>query len=271
MSDSSQANASFAAQLRAGAPLVGTVLSSPDPVLAERAAQAFDFAWIDLEHSALSVRDALVLAVALRAGGAASLVRLPRFDSELLTAVLDTGVDGVVAPKVSCAADAAALVRSLRYPPAGSRGFAPRRASGGQAAAGAGLRSDVACIVQIETRAALAELDAIAATEGLDGLVVGLADLSLELGCPLDMEADALADAARSVGETAARNGVPWGLAAGTLPPWVSASWQAGGDMFVFSSDLRLYAETVDVAARRLRRLREEAVTASTNEPGVPT
>jgi len=245
--------------MRARDPLIGTVLSSPDPVFAERVAQAFDFVWIDLEHSALSVRDALILAIAVKAGGASSLIRLPRFDSELLTAVLDTGVDGVVAPKIASSADAAHFARSVRYPPHGLRGFAPRRANGGNAAVGSDPVSDVACIVQVETRAALEDVDAIAATPGVDGIVVGLADLSLDLGRPLDMEAAELVAAAEGVGAAAARRGVPWGLAAGTLPDWVRTTWATGADMLVFSSDLRLYGETIDAAARRLRELRADA------------
>jgi 2-keto-3-deoxy-L-rhamnonate aldolase RhmA len=241
----------FGARLRAGEPQAGTVLSSPDPVFAERAAQAFDFVWIDLEHSALGMRDVVTLTIAVQAGGASALVRLPRFDSELLTAALDTGADGVVAPKITSAADADVFARSLRYPPHGSRGFAPRRANSGRANA-ADIGANVACLVQIELSSALEDIEAIAATPGVDGIVIGLADLSLDLGCPLDMEAEALVAAARRVGDAAARNDTPWGLAAGTLNEWIRRSWTADARMLVFSSDLRLYAEAVDAAARRL-------------------
>lgn len=251
---------SLAVELRAGRPLIGTVISSVDPVFAERVAQTFDFVWIDLEHSALSLSDAVTLAIAVRAGGAASFVRLPRFDSELLSAVLDTGVDGVVAPKIPSASEAARFVTSLRYPPEGSRGFAPRRASRGS---GGVTGTQVACIVQIETRAAIEDIDAIASTEGVDGLVVGLADLSLDLGCPLDLESATLAAAARRVGRAAARHGMPWGLAAGALTDWVRESWTTGANLLVFSSDVRLYGEALDATARRLRELRADTPTTS--------
>jgi 2-keto-3-deoxy-L-rhamnonate aldolase RhmA len=257
-------HASLRARLQAHEPLAGTVISSPDPVLAERIAQAFDLAWIDMEHSALSVRDALGLAIALRAGGGHALVRLPRYDSELLTALLDAGVDGVVAPKIGSAAEAAWLVRALRYPPAGTRGFAPRRASAGRATTSG---ADPVFIVQIETRAAVEQVDEIAATDGVDGVVVGLADLSLDLGRPLDMEAADLVEAARVVGGAAARNDVSWGLAAGTLPGWIAAAWGTTADMLVLSSDVRLYGEAIDAAATRLRELRP--VHPPTIEPGV--
>ena len=255
---------SLRARLEAREPLVGTVLSSPDLVLAERIAQTFDLAWIDLEHSALSVRDALALAIALGSGGAHALVRLPRYDSELLTAILDAGVDGIVAPKVGSAAEAEWLVRALRYPPAGTRGFAPRRASAGRPTT---TGADPVCIVQIETRAAVDQVDEIATVDGVDGVVVGLADLSLDLGRPLDMEAADLVEAARLVGEAAVRHDVPWGLAAGALPAWIADAWGTTADMVVFSSDVRLYGEAIDAAATRLRALRP--ATPFTIEPGV--
>lgn len=235
---------------------IGTVLSSPDPVLAERIAASFDFVWIDLEHSALTVRDAQTLVIAARAGGALSFVRLPRYDSEILGAVLDAGVDGVVAPKVESAAHAQALVARMSYPPAGTRGFAPRRASGGAAGQGAVAEPKrIACFAQIESGAAVGAVEAILATPGVDGIVVGTADLSLDLGCPLDMEARELVSAVEEVERAARRHDKPWGVAIGQVPAWVETLRGRGASMIVFSSDIRLYAEAGRSCAQRLREL----------------
>lgn len=232
---------------------IGTVLSSPDPVLAEGIALSFDFAWIDMEHSALSIRDAQILAIGLRSGGARAFVRVPRFDSDLIGAVLDAGVDGLVAPKIESAAQARELVSAISYPPAGTRGFAPRRASGGRAAVAAGDRP--LCVIQIETQVAIREVDAIAAVPGVDVLVVGTADLSLDLGVPLDMEAEALIAAATTTGAAAKACGKKWGVAIGSTPPWVEQLPDAGASMLVFSSDLRQYREATEASARKLRKL----------------
>jgi 4-hydroxy-2-oxoheptanedioate aldolase len=236
--------------------LVGTVVSSPDPVLAEQAAHEFDFVWIDLEHSALSVRDAATLAIAAQAGGAAALVRLPRYDSDLLSAVLDAGVDGVVAPRVQSADEAQALARAVRYPPDGLRGFAPRRAVGAVAAPGSTVSAvRVACVIQIESRQALSQLDAIASVKGVDLLVAGTADLSLELGCELDMAASELASAVMSIGEAAERHEKAWGVAIGSVPDWLGEIRSAGASMLVFSSDVRLYADAIRTCTSRLQSL----------------
>ena len=86
--------------------LVGTVLTLPDVALAELSAGAFDFVWIDLEHGALGSSDVQPLAIAARAAGATSLVRVR--DADAIGPVLDAGVDGIVVPRVDGADDARA-------------------------------------------------------------------------------------------------------------------------------------------------------------------
>lgn len=233
---------------------IGTVVSSPDPVLAEAVASAVDFIWIDLEHSALTVRDAQTLAIAAKAGGAMSFVRVPRADSAVVGAVLDMGVDGIVAPKVESAAQASAVVDALRYPPAGSRGFAPRRGTRGALGTdrGAGLGRPL-CVVQIETRSGVEHAEAIAGSEGVDALVVGTADLSFDLGSPLDMDGEALKRAIEVVGQAARRHAMDWGVAIGALTEWVSTLAQQGASLMVFSSDLGLYTRAIAQGADAAR------------------
>src|SRR5690349_17793680 len=133
---------------------IGTVLSLPGAALAELAGAALDFAWIDLEHGALGLADVQAMAVGLAAAGCEAHVRLPSVTPDRLPAVLDAGVDGVVAPRVESAEQAKELVQALRYPPAGVRGFGPRRASryGRTASFWTASESRVAFTVQIESR-----------------------------------------------------------------------------------------------------------------------
>jgi 2-keto-3-deoxy-L-rhamnonate aldolase RhmA len=238
--------------LRSRTPLLGTVVSSSDPVLAERLARVFDLLWIDLEHSALGLRDVQMLTIAAQAGGAFAVVRLPRANSELLTAVLDMGVDGLVAPKVSSAIEAELFASSLRYPPAGHRGYAPRRAH--QRSSNGRPTSDVACIVQIESRRALDNLNVIVSTDGVHAVVVGANDLSLELEIGLDLEAAELIDAAARVGAAANDHDVAWGLAVSGLPDWVRNAPERGASLTVFASDARLYFDGVAAAVDRLEQ-----------------
>ena len=85
--------------------------------------------WIDLEHGALASADVQALAIAARAGGAASLVRVRHAHDRAIGAALDAGADGIVVPRLEGVDDAACVVERLSYPPVGSRGFAARRGS----------------------------------------------------------------------------------------------------------------------------------------------
>jgi 4-hydroxy-2-oxoheptanedioate aldolase len=240
------ASTPFAERLRRGDTLVGTVLTLPSVPLAELLAEPLDFIWIDLEHGALDSADVPALAVAARAAGTAALARLPHADAAALAAVLDSGVDGVVAPRVESAAQARRLVERLRHPPRGTRGFAVRRAQAyGRAAPGDG--ADPVCLVQIESAAGLEAVEEIAAVAGVDALVVGCADLALALG---DGE---LTDAVARVQRAAAGHGVASGIAGPDDVDLLVELAAGRSTLLVCSADVRLYARAVDEAIAALR------------------
>lgn len=244
--------ASFRARVRACEHVLGTVIACPDLALGEVAAAHLDFLWIDLEHSPLTVQDVLGLSLAARAGGAGTLVRLARADSELLQVLLDLGVDGVIAPRVDSAVAARELAAAMRYPPLGTRGFAHRRASGFGVVP---PRDDEPplCLVQIESRRAVEAAGEIAATAGVDGLILGPNDLAGDLGVAQDLGGGELHEAMAAVARAAARTGKLSGLAAGGDPEVVHDLLGDGPTLLAYSADLRIYAEAVarcSVAAR---------------------
>lgn len=227
---------------------IGTVVSLPEVMLAELLGASLDLAWIDLEHSALGVRDVPGLAIGLKASGCEAHVRLRSSTDGDLGPVLDAGVDGVVVPAVASAADAVAFVRRLRYPPAGTRGFGPRRAGGYGRDLGQGATRIVRCTLQIESRAGVAAAEAIAAVDGVDCLVVGVTDLSLDLADP-----DAELGGVIAAVERAARGaGIAFGLAGGGDLERLAALAPPGTDLIVHSVDVRLYARAVDEATALL-------------------
>jgi 2-keto-3-deoxy-L-rhamnonate aldolase RhmA len=233
---------------------VGSVLSLADPVLAELTCRSLDFAWIDLEHGALTVRDAQVLTLAVQSTGCTAHVRLPSSACESLPAILDCGVDGIVAPNVESAAQARDLVERLWYPPAGRRGFGPRRAGGfGRTPRfWASPAARVSCTVQIESPGGVDAAHEIAAVDGVDALVVGCADLSLALRTPQALDAAPLVGACERVADAAGAAGAGFGVAAAGDPALVAAL--ARRAQFVLTSaDLRLYAAGVDDGVRALR------------------
>ncbi|MBX5443454.1 MAG: aldolase, partial [Solirubrobacteraceae bacterium] len=110
----------------------------------------------------------------------AMAVRVAGHDAAAIGRVLDAGADAVIVPLVQSAREAEAAVAACRYPPAGVRSFGPGRPDLG--ADLAALEARASCFVMVESAAALADVDAIAATPGLAGIVAGPIDLAISLG-----------------------------------------------------------------------------------------
>jgi 2-keto-3-deoxy-L-rhamnonate aldolase RhmA len=230
----------FAGRLRRRERLLGTVLTLPCVALAELAGESLDFVWIDLEHGALGTADVQPLAIAARAAGCAAVVRLPSAGACRLQAIVDAGIDGVVAPRVDSAAEARRLVERLRYPPRGSRGFAARRAV---AYGGGGLeRQGPVCIAQIESTKGVEAAERIAAVGGVDALVVGCSDLALALDGGLELPSERVRDAIARVESAAASAGIACGVAGPDDPQLLRELAGNGSTVFVCSADVRIYA-----------------------------
>jgi 4-hydroxy-2-oxoheptanedioate aldolase len=256
----------FGRRLRDLEPLIGTVVTVPGVGLAELTAGPVDFVWIDLEHGALGCADVQPLAIAARAARTAALVRLPSADGAGIGAILDAGVEGVVAPRVESAADAARLVETLRYPPRGARGVAARRARAyGRDGPLASLDRDPVCIVQIESPPGVRAAADIAAVDGVDALVVGCADLSHSLGEQGRLRAGAVGEAVERIQRAAAAAGIASGLAGPDDPALLAALAGGRSSVFVLSADVRMYARAVDAGVASLRR----ALTPESEEAGV--
>ncbi|WP_454915993.1 HpcH/HpaI aldolase family protein [Xanthobacter sediminis] len=168
--------------------LIGMWLSMGSPLAAEMAAHAgFDWCLIDGEHGP---NDFITIQQQLMAADHATdcIVRVPANEAWIIKKVLDLGARTVMVPMVSTAEEAHAAVAACRYAPEGVRGMAASlvRASryGLEGDYVARANGEIAVIVQVETRRALKNLDAIIATEGVDGVFLGPADLSAELGFP---------------------------------------------------------------------------------------
>ena len=244
--------AAIRSRLSARELLVGTVLTLPDMALAELSASAFDFVWIDMEHGALGCADVPALAIAARAAGAASLVRVRAADDGAIGPVLDAGVDGIVVPRVDCADDAARVVERLSYPPDGSRGFASRRASdyGRQAKP----HPRPVCMVQVESAAAVGAAEAIAAVDGVDVLVVGCADLALSLGGHNDLGSTGFREAVTYVQQAAEAAGIASGIAGPDDPALLAELAGGRSTVLVLAADVRIYAGALDTGTHTLRR-----------------
>lgn len=148
----------------------------------------FDAVTIDLQHGAIDYATAFTMLQAISTTPASPMVRVPWNDPALLMKLLDAGAQGVICPMINTAEEARAFVGACRYPPLGFRSLGPNRAI--QYAGKDYWRTadrEILLLAMIETRAGVENLDAILATEGLDGVYVGPGDLSLAYGAEPSM------------------------------------------------------------------------------------
>ncbi len=153
------------------------------------AGAGFDWLVIDGEHGPNDLTTLLAQLQTVAAyPNAHPVVRVAHDNAALLKQVLDIGATNVLVPMVDTAEQAAAIVKACRYPQddgqGGIRGMAGTRASrwGRFPNYGKEANAQVCVLVQAETREALKNLDAIAATPGVDGVFIGPADLSASMG-----------------------------------------------------------------------------------------
>jgi 4-hydroxy-2-oxoheptanedioate aldolase len=176
----------FKKALREGHPQIGLWCSSCSNIVAEViAGSGFDWILIDTEHAPNELPAVFSQLQAMVGGTAAPVVRPAWNDMVLMKRLLDIGVQNFLVPYVQTADEARAAVAATRYPPQGIRGVAvTHRANqyGRVKDYFARANAEICVNVQIETRRALDNLDAIAAVEGVDGLFIGPSDLAAALG-----------------------------------------------------------------------------------------
>jgi len=182
-------NLTLGAQLRArvksGWALGTFVIESPVPnTLSALSLAGFDFVVLDMEHSAVDFSKLESLIVAAQAAGLATLVRPWGEDVGLIGKILDMGASGIMAARVESAARAQAIVDQTRFAPLGNRGFSPLIGYDALAEPLRALGDSTFVVVQIEGRAAIDNIGAIAAVKGIDAIFVGPYDLALSLGVP---------------------------------------------------------------------------------------
>jgi 4-hydroxy-2-oxoheptanedioate aldolase len=178
---------SLARRLQAGETVFTGWCPLPYPIVAETVArEGFVAVTIDQQHGLWDTAGTLTGIAAIRQGGAAPIVRIPFGDFSTASRALDFGAEGIIAPMINTVEDAQAFVTVTKYPPVGERSWGPHRAMtlAGVTDQKTYLREANAltvAIAMIETRTALDNLDAIAATAGIDALFVGPSDLSIAL------------------------------------------------------------------------------------------
>jgi 4-hydroxy-2-oxoheptanedioate aldolase len=166
---------------------IGLWLALADSYAAEICAGAgFDWLLIDGEHAPNDLRSMLAALQAVAAYPTHPVVRVPRGDATLIKQVLEIGATTLLVPMVESAEQARELAGAMRYPPQGIRGVGSAIARSSRWSRHPNYLHEanerVCLLVQVETAAALKELAAIAAVDGVDGVFIGPADLAASMG-----------------------------------------------------------------------------------------
>jgi 2-dehydro-3-deoxyglucarate aldolase len=171
---------------------LGSWIQIGHPACAEVMARAgFDWVCVDLEHGAIDLESAAGIFRALSSFDCIPVARLPLNDAIWIHRTLDAGALGLIIPMVKTAAEAEAAVREAKYPPRGMRGFGYSRANRHGADFDSYIASandEIALVMQIEHKDAIANLDAILCVDGVDGVFIGPLDLSGSMGITGQLE-----------------------------------------------------------------------------------
>ncbi len=178
---------SLSRRLRAGETVHSGWCGLPYPIVAELIGrEGFPAVTLDAQHGLWDIASMVTAIAQVRLGGAAPIVRVPVGEFATVSRALDFGAEAVIAPMINTPADARTYVSFAKFPPLGERSWGPHRATtlGDMPDQKVYLREAnelTLTFAMIETQTALDNVDAIAATPGIDALFLGPADLSIAL------------------------------------------------------------------------------------------
>lgn len=236
-------------------PLAGIWACSGSPLVAEICAGAgMDWMLIDMEHSPNGLESVLGQLQAVAAYPVTPVVRVPIGDVVTIKQVLDLGAQNLLVPMISSAAEAAAVVEAVRYPPRGKRGVgsALARSARWNRVDGYLQNADehVSLFVQIETATGVEAAVEIAAVDGIDGVFVGPSDLAASMGVLGQQTHPDVTAAVLRAFAAIKHAGKPVGVNA--FDPAVAQSYvDAGVDYLLVGADVALLARGSEALAAR--------------------
>jgi 4-hydroxy-2-oxoheptanedioate aldolase len=247
----------FKQALARGERQVGLWSGLASPIAAEILAGAgFDWIVIDGEHAPNDISTLLPQLQAMRGGTAEPVFRVPWNEPVVIKRALDVGARSLLVPFVQNAEEARRAVAAARYPPLGIRGvaIAMRAVDYGRIQNyHRNAHLDTCILVQVETRAALAEIEAIAAVEGVDGVFIGPSDLAADLGHLGDPRHADVQAAIQQAAQRIRAAGKSAGTLAGSADD-VEFLFGLGFNFIAAGSDVGVLARTAESIAARLRK-----------------
>lgn len=216
-----------------------------------------EFAFVDMEHSGFGIDALKRILRYMEAAELPAMVRPPSNQIHHIATALDAGAEALLLRMVSSAAEAAEIVRQMKYPPAGARGVAlavahdhyrplPTKEALEEA------NAKTVCVPLIETRGGVEEIDQIAAIDGVDALFIGHFDLSCSLGIAGEFDNPIFTDAIARILAAAQANDISAGRMVATPDEAVMLREQ-GFDLICYSADVFLLREAIQRGIDEIR------------------
>jgi 2-dehydro-3-deoxyglucarate aldolase/4-hydroxy-2-oxoheptanedioate aldolase len=245
------------ATLRGGGTVVGTFVFEFATHTIARVVNGAgaDFVVLDGEHSGHTLEGLRTALGGARGLDVVPMVRVATLDRHAIAGALDAGARGVVVPMIDSAEEARAAVAHARYPPEGRRGYGILLADehGGDVAGYmAAANREIAVFAQVETAAALDDVEAIAAVEGLDALWVGQYDLTTSLGIPGDFGHPRFEDALDRVVAACRRHGKAAAMSSDSAADLAGLAAR-GFRCLAYGHDVVVYARALEAGIAEVR------------------
>ena len=243
------------ADLKAGKAQLGAFVTSPCPEVVEVLGVAgYDFVILDTEHTASGIETVVDMLRAAEAHGMTGVVRVPDDTPKTISRYLDVGACGVQVPMVHTAAQAASIVRAMKFPPEGERGM-----SGGRGTCWGRTRDyrnasnrESMVAAMCESLQGLQNIREIARVPGLDAIFIGAYDLSQALGVPGQTTHPLVEEAVKAILDACREAGVIPGIVA----PDAELARRRIQQGFLYVTILDDMAFFCDAVEERLRRVR---------------
>jgi 4-hydroxy-2-oxoheptanedioate aldolase len=225
--------------------LAGYVCVIPSAVSVQAmAAAGADWVVIDQEHGPIGPESMHAMIAATAGTRCAPLVRVPKADAAYVKLALDAGAEGILFPLVNTAEDAARCVSLISYPTQGRGGWGPFIGGVSVFDYLPKRSGENVCMLLIETRAAVENIEAICKVKGIDCIIVDAFDLSSDLGVSGLLNAPEMRDAIGRLEKVILEAGIPLGTYA-LSPEQTRALLDKGYRLLVHGVDVLMIAGLV--------------------------
>jgi 2-keto-3-deoxy-L-rhamnonate aldolase RhmA len=243
-----------------GRAVIGTmIVQVREPAIVQLLAEfGLDYMFIDMEHGPYSIETAADLIQVARLAGITPLVRVGETQYHLYSRVLDAGAMGIMTPRVETVEQVEKIIYFTKYPPQGGRGFSRLASHVNFSDINVAdyvpyANANILNIIQIESKRAVENIEALIAVPGVDGVIMGMDDLSLSLGVPGDTRHPLAVEMLERVVQACQKRGMPWGLHipdTERLETWIKRGMQ----LVTFSSDIWMLQQVLRQDVKILRK-----------------